>query len=279
MPIKKAFNKRSTRNNIARKRKKFKPRQMNVTSETPEVRFPPNRTPEVREPPTKTNIETTTQEIEQTPNTKQVLLHEFKSDKLLCNRSIRLAIAYFFVQALDIPPPLAWTGRNGTITHIQRTLNIPKGSYGLILNVLQNVAACYKNGIEYTGEKDIEIENMRESRKIKAGSIEEEMIANWMEEGLGFRLTTMFLNEHLKEEGHEEIGVKSVYNAFNRLNPLITKIGKKPQQPQNIHLWAEARYNWVTQLLLRTKAITSEDLQRCWGKFRLDISPRYQALL
>ena len=68
---------------------------------------------------------------------------------------------------------------------------------------------------------------MRESRKIKAGSIEEEMIANWTEEGLGFRLTTMFLNEHLKEEGHEEIGVKSVYNAFNRLNPLITKIKKK----------------------------------------------------
>ena len=62
MPIKKAFNKRSTRNNIARKRKKFKPRQMNVTSETAEVQSPPNRTPEDRSPPNRTPESTQNQE-------------------------------------------------------------------------------------------------------------------------------------------------------------------------------------------------------------------------
>ena len=32
--------------------------------------------------------------------------------------------------------------------------------------------------MEYAGDKDVEIGNVRESRKIKAGSIEEEMVAN-----------------------------------------------------------------------------------------------------
>ena len=77
---------------------------------------------------------------------------------------------------------------------------------------------------------------------------------------MGFRLTTMLLNEHLRQEGLQEIGIKSVYNSFYRLNPLITRIDKKAQMPEKLELWAEARFNWVTQLLLRTNSIQSQDL-------------------
>jgi len=149
-------------------------------------------------------------------DTPTPVIHNINTtDKLLSNRSVRLAIAYVFIEKLDIPPPQTWTGCNGTIAIISRTLNIPKGSYDVIFNVLQNVTTCYRNGNEYKGDKDIEIDNVRETRKIKTGSIEEELIANWMEDGIGFQLTTMLLNEHLKDEGQPEVGTKSVYNVFN----------------------------------------------------------------
>ena len=73
------------------------------------------------------------------------------------------------------------------------------------------------------------------------GSVEAELIAKWME-GLGFWLTTMFVNDHLKQEEKKEVSVKSVYNAFYRMKPLINRI-KKKQRPKNLELWAEARYN------------------------------------
>ena len=126
------------------------------------------------------------------------------------------------------------------------------------MNVLQNVTTCLEEGVEYRGNE--EVRHSRETRKIKCGSVEAELIAKWMEEGLGFRLTTMFLNDHLKQEGKKEVSVKSVYNAFYHMNPLITKIEKKPQRPENQKLWSEARYNWVAQLLVRTRSITTESL-------------------
>jgi len=77
---------------------------------------------------------------------------------------------------------------------------------------------------------------------------------------MDFWLTTMLLNEYLSQKGQEEIGIRSVYNAFYCLNPVISRINKKSQMPENLELWAEARFNWVTQLLLRTNSIQSEGL-------------------
>ena len=126
------------------------------------------------------------------------------------------------------------------------------------MKVLRNVTTCYKYGLEYEGKKEFQHE--RPTRIIKCGTVEAELIVKWMEEGLGFRLTTMFLNEQPRQEGKKEISVKTVYNAFHQMKPLITKVEKKPQQPENLKLWAEARYNWVTQLLIRTRSIPDESV-------------------
>ena len=66
------------------------------------------------------------------------------------------------------------------------------------------------------------------------GSVEAELIAKWMEEGLGFQLTTMFVNDHLKQEEKKEESVKSVCNAFYRMKPLITRIEKKTQKSRTV---------------------------------------------
>ena len=152
---------------------------------------------------------------------------EMKSCNVLTNKALRLAIAYVFVECLDIPPPEEWVGRKGTITIISRTLNISAGSTRSILNVLQNVTTCLEEGMEYTGDHGVRY--IRNSKKIMCGSVEAELIAKWMEEGLGFWLTTMFVNDHLKQEEKKEVSVKSVYNAFYCMKPLITRIEKKPK--------------------------------------------------
>jgi len=95
---------------------------------------------------------------------------------------------------------------------------------------------------------------------LKTGSIEEQLIADWMEDGLGFCLTTMLINVHQKEQCLPEVGKKAVYNTFHRLEPLFSKIEKTPQKADNQKLWAEARYNWVTHLLVRTNHIKKSDL-------------------
>lgn len=177
---------------------------------------------------------------------------------IVSNTGLRLAIAYIFIECHDLPPEEEWHGRNGTIAKILRTLNMTVNQRKLIRSVLQNVTACYKKGIEYTGVN--KIEQVRDTKKIQENSIDEELIATWMEDGLGFRLTTMFVNEHRQQEDREEVSVKSIFNAFCQMNPLITRIDKKPQQPENHQIWAEARYNWVTQLLIRTNSIAMDNL-------------------
>ena len=75
---------------------------------------------------------------------------------------------------------------------------------------------------------------------MKTGSIEEQLIADWMEDGLGFHLTTMLVNVHQKEQCLPEVGIKAVYNTFHQLEPLFFKIEKTPQKADNQKLWAEA---------------------------------------
>ena len=184
---------------------------------------------------------------------------EPKKEKLLCERSTRLAITMYYTNVLDTPTKIQWIGQNGTIATIARTLKISKGSSRMILNVLNDVTDCLARGLEYDGSRE-QIDNVRESRKLKAGSLDEQLIANWMEDGLGFRLTTMLLNSHRQQQGLPLVGLKSVYNAIHRMSPRFSRIEKKPQTAENLDLWSEARMNWVSQLLIRSNSITNNDL-------------------
>ena len=194
-----------------------------------------------------------------TPDKSLPYPKEPKKGKLLCERSTRLAIAKYYTDVLDTPPKFKWIGQNGTIATIARTLKISKGSSRMILNVLNDVTACLEEGLEYDGSRK-QIDVVRETRKLKAGSLDEQLIADWMEDGLGYRLTTMLLNSHRQQQGLPLVGLKSIYNAINRLSPRFSRIDKKPQTAENLDLWSEARMNWVSHLLIRSKSIRNKDL-------------------
>ena len=77
---------------------------------------------------------------------------------------------------------------------------------------------------------------------IHPGSIEEGIIADWMEDGLGFTFTTRMVNQQRKEEGLYPVGRSAVMNHFDRMQPIITKIQKSCQGNSDNEHWMTARY-------------------------------------
>ena len=89
----------------------------------------------------------------------------------------------------------------------------------MILKVLNDVIAYLEKGIEYNGKRQ-QIDILRDTRKLKTGSVNEQLIADWIEDGLGFRLTTMLLNSHRQQQGLTLVGQKSDNQ------PIVSKILK-----------------------------------------------------
>ena len=83
----------------------------------------------------------------------------------------------------------------------------------MILKVLNDVTDCLERGLEYDRERQ-QYDEVRETRKLNVGSLDEQLMVDWIEDGVGFRLTTMLLNSHHQQRGLPEVGQKSVYNAI-----------------------------------------------------------------
>ena len=62
---------------------------------------------------------------------------------------------------------------------------------------------------------------------IEEGSNDECLIADWMEDNMGFRRTTQFLNEHRTEEGRMPVGRSAVMAAFDRMEPKLDRVEKE----------------------------------------------------
>ena len=109
-----------------------------------------------------------------------------------------------------------WSGKEETIAIIRKNLELPPHTRRKIRRTLDLVISNFKNGTVFDG--------VHESAaggpvSIKPGSVDETLIADWMEAHVGFRMTTLLVNEHRKEQGEERVSVSAVMSAFYRLNP------------------------------------------------------------
>ena len=95
---------------------------------------------------------------------------------------------------------------------------------------------------------------------IAKGDVDKTIIADWMEQGLGFRNTLAMVNQSRVDRGLTHIGISSLIFAFTRMKPVITKIRKKGQANTNNLAWAKARKNQCKQYLIMLGRITKEDL-------------------
>ena len=96
---------------------------------------------------------------------------------------------------------------------------------------------------------------------IEEGSNDECLIADWMEDNMGFRRTTQFLNEHRTEEGRMPVDRSAVMAAFDRMEPKLDRVQKEVQGGAS-EAWANARRNQMKQLLIMRGVITKDELQQ-----------------
>ena len=85
---------------------------------------------------------------------------------------------------------------------------------------------------------------------IEEGSLEEHLIADWMEDNMGFRNTTILINNYRVEEGKIPVSRSAVMNAFDRMDPKINTIKKVCQGDTNNQAWVLARKRQKKQLLI-----------------------------
>ena len=139
------------------------------------------------------------------------------------NTSLRLAICHHFIYELDVPHTEEWGGKDGTISLIRKKFKMPPHTRRKIRRTLDGILLCIRRGEEFEGSL-----GKSTGRKviIESGSVDEELIARWMADHVGFRMCTMLVNEHRREEGKERVGVNTVVNAFYRLKPKINIIEK-----------------------------------------------------
>ena len=74
----------------------------------------------------------------------------------------------------------------------------------------------YKKGIVFS--PDLKQEIVGRKTMIDKGTYEEAIIADWMEQGLGFRMTTLMVNQHRHEEGLIPVGRSCVIKNQNSIN-------------------------------------------------------------
>ena len=166
----------------------------------------------------------------------------------------RYVIHFVYEEILDSPPRSEWKNndrKGGTIVEIMKLLHIPTGSRSKVENVLNKVESDRIRG----EEPDLSRKKRMVGpvpRKLPEGSIYEWLAADYLEQGCGPVLTAFFVNIHLRDDNvRYTISEYYIRSLMSRLDPIISKIHKKPQSRSQHMVWICACYNWVVQLLVR----------------------------
>ena len=113
--------------------------------------------------------------------------------------------------------------------------------------MIQETYNLEQEGKEYTGER--KQREFQGAHLIEAGSVNERMVCDLIETGLGLAHTTLLLNEELKADNKEEVGISCVREAYLRLEPETILIRKVAMGTNDAHSpWALASFNLFKQL-------------------------------
>ena len=96
---------------------------------------------------------------------------------------------------------------------------------------------------------------------IEKGSKEEQLVADYRERGLSLYETMILINKWCRKNGRELVTRSAVYSCEKRLDPKRSKTGKRPQGSLDENSkWAQCRFRWVAQLLIRLGHVDKVDL-------------------
>ena len=167
-------------------------------------------------------------------------------------RATRIAIAIAFINAHNAEPDRdEWLGRdsNGIIAQLRRALGISENTK--IRFILEDVLQCKEEGSVYTGDARLPEHNGKQPF-IKLDSVEAQMAADCLESNMSLNITLLNVNKHREEIGADAYTMASIYRTCKALQPLYSRMKKVSQGSKDVAApWSRARYNWVTQLLIR----------------------------
>ena len=168
-----------------------------------------------------------------------------------------LSITYIYQHCYGASPPVDWGGKNGTISRLVALFRIPNKKRRQVRRVLMEVWECIQTQTVYDDGRRRKAGRIP---MISEGDVDETIIADWMEQGLGFRHTLAMVNQSRIERGLIHVGISALIYAFRRMKPVISKIRKKGQANVNNLAWAKARKNQCKQYLIMLGRITKETL-------------------
>mmetsp|Transcript_62018 Transcript_62018/g.183182 ORF Transcript_62018/g.183182 Transcript_62018/m.183182 type:complete len:252 (-) Transcript_62018:574-1329(-) len=106
-----------------------------------------------------------------------------------------------------------------------------------------------EEGKDYTGEQAGK--NVGRRPKIEDGFVDQQIIADWLNQGLGLRLTQLMVNTHRAEQGEELVTLSAVHSCALWMRPKHTKIKKRAQVGKNYSKWAHSLKYQTKQFLIR----------------------------
>eukprot|EP00797_Seminavis_robusta_P022966 Sro371_g128620.1 n/a (448) ;mRNA; f:56434-58025 len=176
----------------------------------------------------------------------------------------RIAIAFIFVHVFCCPDESEWDGRNGVHAQIRKMLSIPKGAS--IRYVFEDITKCQTAGTKYRGRRQA----LGETRPVNIpnDSVEAQIVADVLEDGFSLMQATRQVNHHLKETEQPLVSFSSVWHLSKRLKPLVKPIKRLKQgSTDKESAWAQARYNWSIQLILRL-GLSAKLTDKAWAHMR-----------
>ena len=117
---------------------------------------------------------------------------------------------------------------------------------------------CMREGEDFDGHIRNN-ETLGRKISILPGSIEEALIANWMESHCGFRMTTSMVNEHRRQQDDIEVSRYAVMSAFYQLNPKVDVLSKVVSGGNNEN-WIKARYNQCKQMKIMLGELSMDEI-------------------
>ena len=167
---------------------------------------------------------------------------------MLTNVDIRRMISHLYLN-MNAPPPEKWNNQGGTIPKLMNILGLAKTQRNKVYRVVLRTYQALQNGEMYDLER-----NPRENNPtaIKDGSHEQQMVADCLEKGLSYAVTTDLINHYLFQNGEETIRRSAVVSCSKRMKAQVTKIVKRPQgSDDEASRWARCRSRISAQSLIR----------------------------
>jgi hypothetical protein len=172
----------------------------------------------------------------------------------------RLAIGYMFHKKFGAPENHQEWRDKKIRPQIRKAFDMPSGAR--IDHILNDVIACKKAGIAYTGTRKIGPSTGRQPA-LATDSIEAQIVADCLESGFSISLTQWMVNQHRKETGEDSLTQSPIRHLMKRLKPSVRKVKKQAQGSSDpTSKWARARLGFNTQFLIRFGKLPEEEFDK-----------------